>query len=450
MRRPGFPARKIRDGGWIRPRALSGVPLSVLTSRCSGDELIHPSTLSVAPDGSLSILQCDAARLGSSDRNRSWVNRLLGLNNGIWSGMADAGLGVGMGSMVESDVSMGQLGDTQRRLDAVLNNASVSIILMDDRQHCIYMNRAAEMLTGFTLDEVLALNCPLHDIVHHTRPDGSHFPLAECAIDRAFPEHNQTQGEETFVHKDGSFYPVAFTASPIRDEASRTIGTIIEVRDIREEKAARERQRLLIDELNHRVKNTLSAVQSIAYQSLKGVDADARQAFEGRLVALSGAHNVLTKEGWTGASLFTAIETAIAAYRTPTRFKLAGTDHPLAPKMVVALSMVIHELATNAVKYGALSVPEGSVRIEWQVVRQDAGSERLAMRWEEAGGPPVEVPTRKGFGTRLLERQVSMEFNGSIQLQYRPSGLLCLMDLGLPRSDSADAAISAKAASTAS
>lgn len=353
-----------------------------------------------------------------------------------------------MASMGESGAGIGQLDDTQRRLDAVLNNASVSIILMDDRQQCIYMNRAAETLTGFTLEEVLALDRPLHDIVHHTRPDGSHFPLAECAIDRAFPEHNQTQGEETFVHKDGSFYPVAFTASPIRDEASRTIGTIIEVRDIREEKAARERQRFLIDELNHRVKNTLSAVQSIAYQSLKGADVDAQQAFEGRLVALSGAHNVLTKEGWTGASLCTAIETAIAAYRAPGRFELAGVDHPLAPKMVVSLSMVMHELATNAVKYGALSVPEGSVRIAWQVLR-DAGGERLAMRWEESGGPPVEAPTRKGFGTRLLERQVAMEFNGSIQLQYCPSGLLCLMDLGLPRPDNAERAIANAAAGVA-
>ena len=354
-----------------------------------------------------------------------------------------------MDSTAASNAGVGQLDDTQRRLDAVLNNASVSIILMDERQHCVYMNRAAEKLTGFGLDEVLALNCPLHDIVHHTRPDGSPFPLAECAIDRAFPEHNQTQGEETFVHKDGSFYPVAFTASPIRDEASRTIGTIIEVRDIREEKAARERQRLLIDELNHRVKNTLSAVQSIAYQSLKSADADARHAFEGRLVALSGAHNVLTKQGWTGASLYTAVETAISPYQAPGRFTLIGIDHPLAPKMVVSLSMVLHELATNAVKYGALSVPGGSVQIEWQI-RREAGGKRLAMRWEEAGGPQVETPTRKGFGTRLLERQVSLEFNGSIQLLYRPTGFLCQMDLGLPSSESADPAAPDKGAGASS
>lgn len=327
--------------------------------------------------------------------------------------------------------SHGQLEDTQRRLDAVLNNASVAIFLMNDRQRCIYMNRAAEKLTGFTLDEVLALDRPLHDIVHHTRPDGSHFPLEECAIDRAFPEHNQMQGEEVFVHKDGNCYPVAFTASPIRDEASKTIGTIIEVRDIREERAAKERQRLLIDELNHRVKNTISAVQSIAYQSLKGADAGARQAFEGRLAALSAAHNVLTKEGWTGASLCIAIKTAIAPFEAPGRFVLEGEDHPLAPKMVVSLSMVIHELATNSVKYGSLSAPGGAVRIEWRL-KPDANGQRLLMRWEESGGPPVEPPTRTGFGTRLLERQFAMEFGGSVKLDYRPTGLVCEIDLRLP------------------
>jgi PAS domain S-box-containing protein len=127
------------------------------------------------------------------------------------------------------------LADTSRRLNAVLDNATVAVFLMDDRQHCVYMNAAAERMTGYTFAETQGR--PLHDVIHHTRPDGSHFPLHECAIDRAFPENAHTQGEEVFVHKDGRFYPVAFTASPIHDEASRTVGTIIEVRDISVEKA---------------------------------------------------------------------------------------------------------------------------------------------------------------------------------------------------------------------
>jgi PAS domain S-box-containing protein len=125
--------------------------------------------------------------------------------------------------------------EAQRRLDAVLNNASVAIFLMDEHQQCSYMNAAAETLTGYTFAETQGRT--LHDVVHHTYPDGRHFPIEECAIDRAFPTNANVQGEEVFVHKDGSFYPVAYTASPINDDQSRTIGTIIEVRDIRAEKA---------------------------------------------------------------------------------------------------------------------------------------------------------------------------------------------------------------------
>jgi PAS domain S-box-containing protein len=122
----------------------------------------------------------------------------------------------------------------ERQLNAVLDNASVAVFRMDERQHCVYMNAAAERMTGYTIEETTGR--PLHDVIHHTRPDGSHFPLSECAIDRAFPENNNMQGEEVFVHKDGSFYPVAYTASPIRDGESNTIGTIIEARDITAEK----------------------------------------------------------------------------------------------------------------------------------------------------------------------------------------------------------------------
>ena len=139
----------------------------------------------------------------------------------------------------------------ERQLNAVLDNASVAVFRMDERQHCAYMNAAAEKMTGYTLEEIVGR--PLHDVIHHTRPDGSHFPLSECAIDRAFPENQNTRGEEVFVHKDGSFYPVAFTASPIRDDESNTIGTIIEVRDITREKgvlAALDEQARHLETLN--------------------------------------------------------------------------------------------------------------------------------------------------------------------------------------------------------
>jgi PAS domain S-box-containing protein len=128
-----------------------------------------------------------------------------------------------------------QLREASRRLDAILNNTREAVFLMDDRQHCVYANAAAEALTGYSFREMHGR--PLHDVVHHKKPDGSHYPLEECPIDRAFPERAQMSGEELFVHKDGSFYPVGFTASPVLNEEGSPIGTVIEARNIAERKA---------------------------------------------------------------------------------------------------------------------------------------------------------------------------------------------------------------------
>jgi PAS domain S-box-containing protein len=140
-----------------------------------------------------------------------------------------------------------RLAESERRLNAVLDNTTAAIFLMDDRQHCVYMNAAAEKLTGYSLDEMQGR--PLHDVIHHTRPDGCPYPLDECPIDRALPERNHVQGEEVFVHRDGSLYPVAFTASPMRDRDGPSVGTVIEARDIRAEKAAAEELRASREQL---------------------------------------------------------------------------------------------------------------------------------------------------------------------------------------------------------
>lgn len=130
------------------------------------------------------------------------------------------------------------LSSSTRRLAAVLNNTRMAVFIMDETYECVYMNAAAERITGYRFADMRGR--PLHDVVHHTRPDGSPFPLNECAIGCSVLEHNHAEGEELFIHKDGHFYPVAYSASPIRDDDLNIIGTVLEIRDIREEKGTRE------------------------------------------------------------------------------------------------------------------------------------------------------------------------------------------------------------------
>lgn len=169
--------------------------------------------------------------------------------------------------VTELNLARRALEEASTRLDAIIRNTTMAVFMMDDRQHCVFMNPAAEALTGYTLEETVGRT--LHDVVHHTYPDGRPFPIEECAIDRAFPEESQTIGEEIFVHKDGSFYPVGFTASPIRDESGKTVGTVIEARNITEEQAARKAMEDFNRVLEDRVEQAIQERKKLENQLLQ-------------------------------------------------------------------------------------------------------------------------------------------------------------------------------------
>lgn len=315
------------------------------------------------------------------------------------------------------------LSQTERRLNAILDNATVSIFLMDDRQHCIYMNPAAEQLTGFDFEETRGR--PLHDVIHHTRPDGSHFPLNECAIDRALPENDRQQGEEMFVHKSGRFYPVAFTASPVRDDQGTTVGTVIEVRDITDEKRSEETRALLMREVDHRARNALAVVQSLVKLTAAG-DLDAyKDKLLGRINALARAQGNLAERKWEGASLRDIICEELTALCPPDTFEVNGPDVLLAAEQAQPVSMIIHELVTNALKHGALSLPSGKVHIIWA----RRGSE-LVIEWRETGGPSVRAPDRHGFGSRLI-RQLAQQVGARFEKEWVEQGIRATMRLPL-------------------
>lgn len=206
--------------------------------------------------------------------------------------------------------------------------------------------------------------------------------------------------------------------------------------DVTERKKGEERQRLLLNELNHRVKNTLATVQSIASQTLRhAADAgDFRGAFEARLLALSQTHNLLTSRNWEAASLREILQLELKPHmgvraKGGQRVELSlDRDVRLTSKAAVSLGMAIHELATNAVKHGALSTPAGRVQVKTSVEPGEAGDD-LVLEWRESSGPPVEPPRRHGFGGRVLEKGLAGELGGEVQLDYRAEGLFCRMRL---------------------
>jgi two-component sensor histidine kinase len=185
---------------------------------------------------------------------------------------------------------------------------------------------------------------------------------------------------------------------------------------------------LLLNELNHRVKNTLATVQSIAVQSFRRArtDAGGRDMFQSRLLALSRAHDVLTNESWEGANLGQIVDQAIMPYRGSgsSRFEVSGPAVWLSAKMALSISMALHELATNAVKYGALSNEKGRVSITWRTLHKDHAF-CLRLEWAEQDGPTVVPPRRKGFGSRLIERGLAQELGGDVKIEYRPQGVWC-------------------------
>ncbi|TYC91694.1 HWE histidine kinase domain-containing protein [Novosphingobium sp. BW1] len=207
---------------------------------------------------------------------------------------------------------------------------------------------------------------------------------------------------------------------------------LVQGQDVTETVLAARQQDLLINELNHRVKNTLAIVQSLAHQSFRHIPGAgaAREAFDTRLRALARAHNLLTEAAWQSSALSEVIREATAPCGDPARIEVEGPEAWLSPRLTVALSMTLHELTTNAIKYGALSNDRGRVRIRWQ--RAPEAPHAMTLEWSEEDGPVVEIPAHKGFGTRLIEGSMAAEYGGSVVIDYLPTGVHCTMGFMVP------------------
>jgi PAS domain S-box-containing protein len=293
-------------------------------------------------------------------------------------------------------------------------------------------NSGAENLLGWRDEEIVG---QLANVVF--TPDDNTRAIAEKEMRLAVSE-GRADDNRWHLRKDGVRFWANGLMMPIRDDEGGLIGFLKILRDRTDAHLAREHQQLLINELNHRVKNTLTTVQAFTTQSLRSATClqEARETITARLIALSKAHDVLTAENWEGADLARIVADALRLHHADgRRCSWEGDGVRVAPRTALALSMMLHELATNATKYGALSNDVGSVVVTWAAVDADdlpsADCQRLRMRWQERDGPPVSPPSRSGFGSRMIERGLANELGGDVRILYEPAGVVCTLDIPL-------------------
>lgn len=312
------------------------------------------------------------------------------------------------------------------RLAAIVSSSDDAIISKNLEGRITSWNAGATRIFGYEADEIIG-----QSILRVIPPElQDEEPIILSKIQRGERiEHFDT----IRLTKDGRRINISLTVSPMRDASGNVIGASKVARDVTERKKSEALQRLLFDELNHRVKNTLATIQAIASQSLRRASRpeDFVTGFTGRIQALARAHDLLVLGKMQGASVSDILrEQVLFGSPEGARIELHGPAVMLDSPVAVQLALVLHELATNARKYGALSLPAGRLRIDWRV--DDAANERrLHLEWQESGVPHVAAPTRRGFGTTLIER--SLEANGgTARIHYGSDGITCTLSLPLP------------------
>lgn len=295
----------------------------------------------------------------------------------------------------------------------------------------IFANDAFLSLTGYKREEVLAKDFNSLMAIGIDREK-----MTE--IEACFASSPETDPEIHYRRKDGSEFWASVLVSPVCDDKGETVQHFVSLVDLTKHRQDQAHCKMLIDELNHRVKNTLSTVQSIVIQALRTPASHdtVRESIETRLFALSRSHDLLTSDHWEGAGLHDLVDNALEPFRVvegrAERFVVTGENVLLQPKTILALAIAFHELATNAVKYGAFSNEAGTILISWLVERGPEGK-RLNIRWEEHDGPPVVPPSRKGFGSWVIERGLAHELEGNVELRYPTDGVVCTIDIPLVR-----------------
>ena len=309
------------------------------------------------------------------------------------------------------------------RQEAIVSSSGVPIYSLSPDLVIENWNPGAEALYGYSPEEIVGQ--PVRVLC-----SGDDEYKSFAAFARDVEQCGQALNcDSRRLRKDGSAVEVVLCLAPLRSRDDNITGYAAITHDITERKAQERTRQLLLDELNHRVKNTLAMVQSIARLTLREAKDPKMfaESFTGRIEALAGAHNVLTASSWHGADVASLVrDQLILGDASGGCFKYSGPSIRLDPQTAVSLSIVLHELGTNACKYGALSVAGGHVDLSWE----SAGNGMvLELRWQELGGPAVKEPSRRGFGTFIIEQSLS-NLDGEANIRFERSGVVC--DMRLP------------------
>ncbi len=289
----------------------------------------------------------------------------------------------------------------------------------------IFANDAFLLLTGYGREELLGK--PFNFLLAR-----GNNREALARIEAAFAGDFQEQLEVCDQRSDGGTFWASIAINPVCDASGLVVQHFSSFVDITKPKREAERLRFLLDELNHRTQNTLATVLAIAAQTLRRqADPAVVETFEGRVLALSKAHGLLGRGDWDAVRLYDVLDRILYQDdEAEPRITMEGDDVRLHAKAALSLALAFHELAANATAHGALSVLEGRVSIGWRVEAMASGAS-LHLRWQESGGPPVALPGRKGFGSRLIERGLAQDLGGEVRLSYEASGVVCQIAMPL-------------------
>jgi len=291
----------------------------------------------------------------------------------------------------------------------------------------IFANDAFLALTGYEHDEVLAQSFNAL-LARGAAPD------VVAQVKASFEGAAVTDPVLHYRRKDSSEFWASIFVTPVRNERGEVLQHFVSLVDLTKSQEDQSHAQMLIAELNHRIKNTLQSVQSIVWDAFRN-NADpqvVRASIDARILALSRSHDLLMSKDWDGAALLELVKSALEPFTDlegrPDRITMRGADIELPAQATWTLGVTLHELATNAVKFGALSCGAGSVRITW-TIRATPKGDHLLLLWEEMGGPAVAPPTRQGFGSRVIEQGLAHEMGGTAHLDFRRSGLVCNIEI---------------------